>query len=231
MLVRFAERGIDLTNSSYLNDTLVFPGFAKELQNNLTLQKRGSGNGFVSTDIYANTTRKDVDNGFICSVFRPDKENVWHDGQKMELSDSRSGLYATFNFDKYTDNEKHKEFNEAMDRHIASFKEITAFPLFVYHHGFYTDFHGEKRENITYAIDFGKDIESATRIISDIIIHVFGLTPTDKLSFYTNYGKYEENPSRPKSIGHKITKFLKSPGFYIIAAIIILWLLWYLEIL
>ena len=89
-----------------------------------------------------------------------------------------------------------------------------------------------QRENITYAIDFGKDAEGAARIISDIITRVYGVKLSDSVSFYTNYGKYQEYELRGTPRKHrKISKFLKSPGFYLVLAAIVFILLKILEVL
>ena len=38
LLVRFVDKGIDISNTSYNNGDNIFPGLLTELRNNLTLQ-------------------------------------------------------------------------------------------------------------------------------------------------------------------------------------------------
>ena len=51
LLVRFAAAGVDLSKTTYTNDSATFPRFADELRKNLQLQE---GNfEIVATDLYS----------------------------------------------------------------------------------------------------------------------------------------------------------------------------------
>ena len=52
LLVRFVDKGIDLSKTSYTNDSVTFPGLAAELKRNLKLQKENP-NVFVATDLHS----------------------------------------------------------------------------------------------------------------------------------------------------------------------------------
>ena len=62
LLVRFVEKGIDLSKTSYLSNTEVFPGLIKELKQNLAMQEQGDES--TVTDIYrANSVKV---NNYVC---------------------------------------------------------------------------------------------------------------------------------------------------------------------
>ena len=50
LLVRFVEKGIDLSHTSYLNNNAVFPGLVEELKRNLELQSENPKD-WVATDL------------------------------------------------------------------------------------------------------------------------------------------------------------------------------------
>lgn len=193
LLVRFAEKGIDLSNTSYLSNTEVFPGLIKELEQNLAMQEQGDES--TATDIYRANS---VEGNYVCpSVLRTGK-CIWADGQNILLSKSNKGLVIILKFDTYVDtsNLDNIKFNKEWERKLNLFKQLPSYELFTPHNCFYTDPWGAKRKGIEYAIDFGEDAEGAARLISEILIKVYEVPLDENLEFYTNYGVNKVEESR-----------------------------------
>ncbi len=184
LLVRFVERGIDLSHTSYTNNSGVFPGLIEELNRNLKLQEENPGVA-VGTDLL-----KMVNTDYTSSI------NImsgleWQDdtvSPEFDGSDKKQ-LCIALNFDTYTDVSEpaKKEVNQRMDAELAKFRQLDSFPLFTAHNCSYTNDDGSHygRE---YAINFGEDAEGAARLISEILIKVRGWSPTDTYDMFTNVG-------------------------------------------
>ena len=88
LLVRFVEKGIDLSKTSYTSNAEVFPGLIKELEQNLALQKQGDEP--TATDIFREFDKRGNALGCIISVLRAGNF-AWQDGQEYILSNSNKG--------------------------------------------------------------------------------------------------------------------------------------------
>lgn len=191
LLVRFVEKGIDLSNTSYLSNTEVFPGLIKELEQNLAMQEQGDES--TVTDICRANNIKD---NYACLCVLRTGECVWADDQDIILSKSNKGLVIALDFSTYVDTSDSEciKFNKEEERKLNLFKQLPSFELFTPHNCFYKDEDGEQRKGMEYAIDFGEDAEGAARLISEILIKVFDVPLDENLEFYTNYGndKVEE---------------------------------------
>ena len=186
LLVRFVEKGIDLSKTSYTSNVEVFPGLIKELEQNLALQKQGDKG--VVTDIYRAVGKEgETSDGTVLSVLRTGK-SVWSDDQDIKLSNSDKGLVIALGFSTCVDEKSNTDFNREMERQLALFKQLPCYELFTSHRCFYTDEDGEKRKGIEYAIDFGQDAEGAARLISEIMVKVYGVPLDEDVEFYTNVG-------------------------------------------
>ena len=189
LLVRFMEKGIDLSHTSYTNNDAVFPGLIEELKRNIKLQEE---NPFiwVATDLFKITKV----NGSNCNE---ETINImscvtWSDGTvSPEFEDTdKIQLCIAVGFETYSDvdNKDVKHFNDEQDAQLAKFRQLDSFPLFTPHNGAYTDEFGSARYGRDYAINFGRDAEGAARLISEILIKVKGWSPTEPFDIFTNVG-------------------------------------------
>lgn len=185
LLVRFVERGIDLSHTNYTNNSGIFPGLIEELNRNLKLQEENPEVAVV-TDLTKIVNTDDMSSISILSGL------IWRDDtQSPEFAGSdKKQLCIVLNFDTYTDVSEPwvKEFNQRMDAELAKFRQLDSFPLFTPHSCAYVDENGFSRYAREYAINFGEDAEGAARLISEILIEVEGWSPTDTYDMFTNVG-------------------------------------------
>lgn len=185
LLVRFVERGIDLSHTSYTNNSGVFPGLIEELNRNLKLQEENPGVG-VATDLWKMVETDE--SSTICIM----SNLMWADdtvSSEFEIS-TKKQLCISLAFGTYTDVSKPaiKEFNQGQDAKLAKFRQLDSFPLFTPHSCAYVDAQGSSRYEREYAINFGEDAEGAARLVSEILIKVNGWSPTDTYDMFTNVG-------------------------------------------
>ena len=185
LLVRFVEKGIDLSQTSYTNNSEVFPGLITELKKNLILQEENKGLAVVTDIMWKNDATGD--RGVVC-ILSASSETIFADGTPLSLGVKAKGLIVTFNYCTYADNSQWGEYNERMDTLLKKFKQLKSFLLFTSHYGSFVDEQGFKRLGREYAIHFGEDAEGAARLISEVLIKVEGLKPTDSYDIFTNMG-------------------------------------------
>ena len=179
LLVRFVEKGIDLSQTSYTDNSEVFPGLISELKKNLKLQEDNKGVD-VSTVIFWVNAAGDIGNDYINSA---SSENLFMDGTPMNLGPKSKGLIVTFDFSTpITDD---SEISEITDAELKKFKQLKSFPLFTSHYDSFVSEEGIKVLGRQYVIHFGEDAEGAARLISEVLTKVKGLKPTDSYDFYT----------------------------------------------
>lgn len=185
LLVRFVERGIDLSHTTYTNNDAVIAGLIPELKRNLQLQKDNPQSTFIATDIF----KLNDDGSFDTMViFSSGSQSTWLDGTIDTFPTDKRGFRISVDFSTYADVNTYREFNSKMDAQLARFQRLDSFPLFTPHQGAYTDFEGEARYGREYAIDFGQDVESAARLISEILIKVEGYSQDTVFDMFTNVG-------------------------------------------
>lgn len=194
LLVRFVEKGIDLSQTSYQDNREVFPGFIKELKQNLALQKQG--NKGIATDIYR-APEKGIGDGYLACVLRTGK-CIWHDNQNIRLSNSDKGLVIVLDFSPLveTSDSEAIEINKQIEARFERFKKLPSFELFTSHLCYMTESNGYKRKGRQYAIDFGEDAEGAARLLSEIFTKVEEVPLDENIEYYTNYGFKAVNKSR-----------------------------------
>ena len=187
LLVRFVEKGIDLSNTSYTSNTKVFSGLIKELEQNLALQKKVDEP--TATDIFRELDKRGNAVGGVISVLRTGN-SAWQDGQEYILSNSNKGLVICVDFNTYinTDDNGSVNYNKEQERQHILFKQLPCYELFTPHRCFQKDPNGLEVKTVEYAIDFGEDAEGAARLISEIMIKVYGVLLNEDVEFYTNYG-------------------------------------------
>lgn len=185
LLVRFVEKGIELNQTSYTDNSEVFPGLITELKKNLKLQEENKGVA-VSTDI---KWKNDATGDILCvNILSASSELIFLDGTPMNIGAKAKGLIVVFGFETFADNSQWSEFNGRMDAQLKEFKQLKSFPLFTSHYGPFVDVDGLKRLGREYAIHFGEDAEGAARLISEVLIKVRGLKSTDSYDIFTNVG-------------------------------------------
>lgn len=189
LLVRFVDKGIDISNTSYLSGTCEYAGLLTELKNNLRLQAENP-NEFVCTDII---WKEGNDMG--CVNIGRSGMFYWGDDSPINLGSKDGGLIVAFSYDTYVDADR-KDYNRKMDRLLSKFKQLKSFPLFTSHFSSVTDTQGDERYGRGYAIDFGKDAEGAAALISEILSEVEGLKPTDDYDIMTNAGSAQVERAR-----------------------------------
>ena len=185
-LVQFAVHGIDVTKTEYMNDDYVFPGLKEELEKNLKLQTEHPYSP-VATEVFWEFPDGAV-NPF--SIRRSGSLVGWSDNTPIELESRDKGLRIALDFCKFNDSSAHKEFNDRMDSKLSKFKKLDSFPLFTSHYSHSINPVDEtERYGYQYALDFGADVEGAARLVSEILIKVYGVSLEENFYMYTNAGR------------------------------------------
>lgn len=180
LLVRFADKGIDVDTGKFATDATEYPGLLAELKRNLNLKDKT-----VSTDImwspksgeFQSVSILRTENGTIC----------WLDG-KEEKGLSKSGLTVVFAFILYKEPSIDHDYNRQIEEQIAEFKQQKAFSLSIPHTCTSKDGAGNERICNEYAIDFGQDAEGAAVLIGEVLKNVYKLAPSDDFDIFTNAG-------------------------------------------
>ncbi len=120
LLVRFVDKGIDLSNTSYLNNANTSLPLVKALKQNIKMQKTSMDT--IATDIYYKNNRKQYD--CLASVLRSGSA-VFGDDSAIP-SESNTGLCVIISF-----NDVENEI-EARQQH-SIFKKLDCFLLFDEH--------------------------------------------------------------------------------------------------
>lgn len=194
LLVRFVDKGIDLSKTSYLDDAETFPGLSNALKHNLQLQE-STNESIVTTDIVGPVTWNDVGRDYIGCVLR--NGNIRYADGSPAPSKSKDGLCIYLSFDMYidADDENNKKYNRIQEEHHKRFKSLDCYPLFTGHSCYY-NYKNNKRKAHEYFIDFGKDAEGAARLISNIWKEVYEIPFDANIEYYTNAGIYNVAKAR-----------------------------------
>ena len=166
LLVRFVDKGIDVSKTSYLAGDCIYPELPTALKQNLRLQEEHPFEPVVTTDILWVKEK-------LCSVsiLRPG-EALWLDDTPIDLGSCDEGLIVLFAF---YDNHK-------LERdQLVKFKKLPSYPLFTSHNSLVEEVYVRE-----YAINFGKDAKGAAMLISEILSQVYDLNPTDDYDIITN---------------------------------------------
>ena len=218
LLVRFVDKGIDLTTTSYLTNDKVYEGLIEALQQNLDRQELSDS--IVETDILyksSPTVKLSRKRHNVATVFRSGS-TTWSDGDPIKLGDRNKGLVIKFSFDIHA--EEVDVSDERIEKQHQEFKLLGSFPLFTSHTGIYMRPGSSSRfRSQEYAIDFGQDVEGAARLISEVISKVYGI-PEDVQLVYLgeeDIVKPLEIPEDPKEVNKYARNFtkLESVGLWI----------------
>ena len=182
LLVRFVDKGIDLSSTSYLTNDKVYEGLIDALQQNL--DRQDLSDSAVETGIFyksSPTVKLSRKRHGVATVFRSGS-TTWSDGDPIKLGDKNRGLVIKFSFDKHA--EDNDVSDERIERLHQEFRALGSFPLFTPHTGIYMRPGSSSRfRSQEYAIDFGQDVEGAARLISEVLSKVYGI-PEDAQLVY-----------------------------------------------
>lgn len=194
LLVRFVDKGIDLSTTSYLTNDKVYAGLIDALKQNLDRQELSDS--AVETSICyksSPTVKLSRKRHGVATVFRSGS-TTWSDGDPIKLGDKNRGLVIKFSFDIHA--EENDVSDERIERRHQEFKSLGSFPLFTSHSGIYMRPGSSSRfRSQEYAIDFGQDVEGAGRLISEVLSKVYGI-PEDAQLIYL--GEEDEIPVEKK---------------------------------
>ena len=187
LLVRFVEKGIDFSHTTYTSNDTVIAGLIPELKRNLQLQKDNPIGTVIATDIF----KLNDDGNIEClNIFSSGFKAAWADGTIAPFPTDERGFRIAVGFSTYANanDSRVREFNNKMDAQLARFQRLDSFPLFTPHQGAFTDPWGQARYDREYAIDFGEDVEGAARLISEILFKVNGYSQDTVFDMFTNVG-------------------------------------------
>ena len=239
LLVRFVDKGIDLSTTSYLTNDKVYAGLIDALKQNLDRQELSDS--AVETGIFyksSPTVKLSRKRHGVATVFRSGS-TTWSDGDPIKIGDKNRGLVIKFSFDIHA--EENDVSDERIERQHQEFKALGSFPLFTPHTGIYMRPGSSSRfRSQEYAIDFGQDVEGAARLISEVLSKVYGI-PEDTQLIYLGEGEevpvekiiedpqeiveQDEGLSTSQKVGlgvaalFAVCGFFVNPSYQIIAAI------------
>lgn len=178
LLVRFAEKGIDINETPYFDNSVMFPELVAELDKNLKIQADYDGDESVTTGIYwIDQTGTEEECILIESIGFLDEENANTNNGKRPIR-----LVVQLDFD--CDDVYDEEYNKKQKERFAKFTRLKSFPLF--ERDYYKDENQALRD---FQIDFGQDAEGAARLISELLIKVYDLLPTESYGLFTGVGE------------------------------------------
>ena len=176
LLVRFADKGIDLSTTSYLNNDEVIPGLINHLEKNLNIQNSGKTAG---TDLFLEDP--DMKGGKNAFCFVAAANSVRFRDHQMAFPQAVGTSIATvFDFILYEDTSIAPKEIEQHNR----FKTLPSFPLFIEHKSYGCD-NVSNYVYYQYAIDFGKDAQGAARLISEIAYKIYNWSVGQPIEIYT----------------------------------------------
>lgn len=202
LLVRFAEKGIDISNTSYKSDAKILPGLVYELQTNLKIQEELKGEPVETEIIWRDEDSKWKERGRWDSLKIVSPNDLFQDYSQINTEEA-VGLILVLEI-PLLQNEldaPSNAINEKGKKIIEELKQLASYPLFKSHlskglvdsdlcEGLVDD---EVKWNIwEYFIDFGKDVKGAARLTSEILVKLYGV---NNYTIYTKEGDaiYEAN--------------------------------------
>lgn len=202
LLVRFAEKGIDISNTSYKSDAKILPGLVYELQTNLKIQEELKGEPVETEIIWRDEDSKWKERGRWDSLKIVSPNDLFQDCSQINTEEA-VGLILVLEI-PLLQNEldaPSNAINEKGKKIIEELKQLASYPLFKSHlseglvdsdlcEGLVDD---EVKWNIwEYFIDFGKDVKGAARLTSEILVKLYGV---NNYTIYTKEGDaiYEAN--------------------------------------
>ena len=114
LLVRFVEKKINLSQTTYLDNTQVLPGLIKHLEQNLLMQENG---GAPVTDICWEDEEGEYS---ICVLTQGNA--AWYDDTHIRIDKSEDGLLIVLGFSVYRDLDE--DYYELSAKQLNRFKNL-----------------------------------------------------------------------------------------------------------
>lgn len=191
LLVRFLDQNIDLSKTTFLDNSYNCDGLQEALEENLKMQ--ASTSEPVTTDIYAELDYNEGKRGCICSVMPSGMSKLdYLDGKNRRTG---RGLSVSFYFETIADVvfsnspqtvQKVKDTNEAEEERRKRFLALECAPLFKSRMKYISKL-SAKVKVTEYYMDFGEDAVGAARIISRVIRDIYE-APQEGLEYETAQG-------------------------------------------
>jgi hypothetical protein len=177
--VRFVDKGINLS-TILLESSDALPGLSQELKRNLDLQNSFQDE-LVVTDIY---------NGYVhsASVISTNQIRFIDDTLCFPTSDN-IGLAIIFSF--------WVPIEEKENSNYTKFRRLLFFDLFTSHTSI-NSVNGKTYRIYEYVIDFGKDADGASRLISQVLQETDDISADALFNYYTNVGEESAADNRDK---------------------------------
>ena len=189
LLVRFVEKGIDLSKTTYMSDAEVFPGLEQELRNNLSLQRQYP-NCIVETNICARG-----DGGILMFASNKPNLNDANVGPEPQLFTHICFVEGLVNGDGSPLTTKQIKGKEETLKDMDAFKKLDCFSLFNQ-----TDepmFDSQTGINTftehCFSINYGQDATGAARLISELLQKIHGVTLSRGIDLETETTAVEAN--------------------------------------
>ena len=174
LLVRFIDKGVDLSKTTYTDNSVVFPRLIEELEKNLDLQIKNRTE-CVATEVCWIDKKGHKDDIIIYGA----------EGEDGTRNDYQSiGLDICLDFSRST-NKESDYFDLEKDEQLSRFKKLDSYILFRSDCEMYDEDNYLSRD---YDISFGSDAVGAARLISEILVKVKNLSPNDSYDIFTNVG-------------------------------------------
>jgi len=181
LLVRFVEKGIDLSKTTYLSNAQVYPGLIDHLRYNLQLQRQNPGAVVYSgiggelkggLDLFIGNSSPATDS--------------------IPVSDTPH-LYVAIYFNRNSQlNEDAKQY---WTKKLETFKSLDCYPLFTFKETTVGDADGSAEWiDYWYTIDYGQDVEGAARLTSELLQKVYSIPLSEGLVMQIE-GPDDQNPS------------------------------------
>ena len=171
LLVRFVDKDIDISKTSYLDKSCLSEKLLKALKLDLSMQKSISGYEYVVVDIYQRKQYNDLNYYKYVGCVLQCGHAAFSDSVRIP-SETSTGLCVIFVFDNYSNVE------------LEKFKTLDCFPLFNERPCIC---HTDNEKVMEYFIDFGKDAEGAAQILTEITAKVYDVSE-EELECYVHSG-------------------------------------------
>jgi hypothetical protein len=191
LLVRFVEKGIDLSKTTYMSNAQVYPGLIDHLRYNLQLQRQNPG-AVVTSGLGSR-----VDSGIDLFV-----GNSTPDGPPIPFTDDITPhLYVAiyFNLDYHHAEgvlPEDEKLNQESTKLLETFKSLDSYPLFTLKEVPNGSADGSLDwTTFWYTIDYGQDVEGAARLTSELLQKVYSIPLSEGLYMEIYEGPDNQAPS------------------------------------
>lgn len=184
LLVRFAEKGIDVKNTPYKDDSLVLPGLIKELETNLKLQEKYREKN-VDTEISWLGNKGEEKYLFVNNYLDDVENNDDNSDNKIFEKPQLIINFQLFYINEIKDGESALNFNKNQDALLMSFTQLKAYPLFIFND--YERYDDDDFYSKDFFLNCGQDAKGAARLTSELLNKLYGLSSSTNYKIVTSY--------------------------------------------